>query len=335
MTDARVNESDRKRGARRWLLALLLLLLLVFAAVLYVLFGMLEEPGTEPVLSDQPGIEYVWSTFGGSFGTISRPMGVAYDGIDSIYVTESVRGRVTVFDINGENGRVFLLNEGKDDDVSYPVGIDVADDGSIYIADPENNAVAVYDDDGDRLRTLAFEHKPMWVTVAGERLYTTDDGTLYVSDLQGNELARWGTFGRAADQLSVPGGVAVDGDGNVFIADTNNYRVVALTPDFDPLWQVGQAAAVEAEAQNRELGGPSGVALAEDGNLYFLDALNSQINVIDAATGQYASQPLSGQGNTDDSLYLPRTIDSIGGGLFVVADMFHDRIVCFRVTPQP
>lgn len=334
MTDA-TRGGSRKRGTRRVLIAVVAILLLLLCGVLYVLFSMVRAPQRVPSLSKKPGVEYVWSSFGGTFGTISRPFGVAFDGDDRIYVTEPQRGRVTVYDSNGKNARVFLQADAKNKDITYPNGIDVGSDGSVYVADPQLSAVVVFSPAGAKIREIKLDHAPIWVTVTRNRLYTTDKGTLYITDLEGNPLGKWGTFGRGVNQLSYPGGIAVDPSGRIYLTDTNNYRVVGLDANLNNLWQAGKAATTEAEAKERPLGGPAGITLGPEGNPYFLDGVRSQIGVLNKNSGGWASQPLSDQGNNDDQLFLPRSIDSLGDDLFVITDMFHDRIVAFRITPQP
>jgi sugar lactone lactonase YvrE len=334
MTDATMGRSQQ-RGTRRVLIALIVILLLLFCSVLYVLFSMVRAPQRIPTLSKKPGVEYVWSSFGGVFGRIHRPFGVAYDGSNRIYVTEPQAARVTVYDANGKNGRVFVQADAKNNDITYPNGIDVGGDGSVYIADPQRSSVVVFDPAGKKVREIKLDHAPIWVTVTRNRLYTTDKGTLYITDLQGNPLGKWGSFGRGVDQLSYPGGVAVDAAGRIYITDTNNYRIVGLDANLNRLWQAGKTATTEAQAKDRALGGPAGITLGKGGNPYFLDGVRSQIGVLDKSSGGFASQPLSDQGNNDDQLFLPRSIDSMGGDLFVITDQFHDRIVAFRITPQP
>ena len=43
--------------------------------------------------------------------------------------------------------------------------------------------------------------------------------------LYGQFLARWGSQGTGDDQFITPAGVAVDGEGNVYVADYGNNRV--------------------------------------------------------------------------------------------------------------
>ena len=38
-------------------------------------------------------------------------------------------------------------------------------------------------------------------------------------------LRKWGTYGEEDGQFSEPVGLAIDGDGNVYVADTRNHRI--------------------------------------------------------------------------------------------------------------
>ena len=67
--------------------------------------------------------------------------------------------------------------------------------------------------------------------------------------------------------LSAPGGVSVDGSGNVYVADTGNNRIVRLA--------VGESAAVVLPFEG--LSAPGGVAVDGSGNVYVADTGNNRI----------------------------------------------------------
>ncbi len=340
-----VVDDRRRRRTRVFLVLAILVLLAVLCGVLYTLWTMIKLPERQPVLANKPGVAVEFQTFGGDFGPIKRPLGVAYDRRnDKIYVTEPVSGRVLVFDGQGKKGRIFAQDESREatserltlsaTSVTSPEGIDVGDDGSVYVADPDKNAVLVFAPDGKRLRFIKVD-KPVRVTVVGNRLYIlTSPGGLVITDLQGNLLDKFGTWGSALDQLYGPTGVAVDANKNLYITDSQNFRLLGLTPKFKPLWNFGQPGSSEASMSARPIALPTGVALAGDGNLYVVDGLGGKILVFDRA-GNPVSAPLSGRGSADNELGLPQTIYWMKDDLFVIADQFHDRVVGFRLTPQP
>lgn len=47
-------------------------------------------------------------------------------------------------------------------------------------------------------------------------------------------LAKWGSFGTGNGQFDRPWGVAVDASGNVYVADSHNYRIQVFTPGKAP-----------------------------------------------------------------------------------------------------
>jgi DNA-binding beta-propeller fold protein YncE len=320
----------RRRGSAVVLLILVLVLALVLAGIVYVLLSLLNSPEHKPVLANKPGVKLEWQALGGSFGDLRSPMGVSYDGDNRIYVTEAATGRVLVFDKNGKNGRLFLTAR-TEKSIRGPLGVDVASDGSVYVADPSLSSVVVFNADGKKLRAMPFPGAS-WLTVSGNRLYVLNGGTIFVSDLQGNILARWGSRGQRVDQMTDPGAVVVDNN-KLYLTDMNNYRVFSMTPDFVRLWQIGGAATTDKTQNARVLDSPAGMTLGADGNLYVVDGLSSAIRVFNKA-GKEVSMPLGGSGTTDDSFYLPRTIDHLDGDMFVVADTFNNRIMGVRLTPQ-
>jgi tripartite motif-containing protein 71 len=111
-------------------------------------------------------------------------------------------------------------------------------------------------------------------------------------------LDEFGSSGTDAGQFNIPSGVAVDGAGNVYVADFNLNRINVFGADGSFThafgWGVDTgAAAFEvcttastcqvgiAGGGAGQLNGPEGVALDSAGNLYVADESNSRIDVFD------------------------------------------------------
>ena len=97
----------------------------------------------------------------------------------------------------------------------------------------------------------------------------------------GNGTAGYSTGGPATGvEFNHPEGIAVDGKGNVFIADTGNNRVRELLPDGTVIDVVGGGnllvASGEAGTQLR-LRGPTGLSFDSSGNLYIADTGDNRI----------------------------------------------------------
>ena len=84
--------------------------------------------------------------------------------------------------------------------------------------------------------------------------------------------------GGSATPVSTPGvtlgvsvtGVALDGAGNLFIADYFNSRIVVVTPQ-------GEASVLSISGLSPALGQPAALAFDEAGNLHIADFINSRI----------------------------------------------------------
>ncbi len=348
MTSA-VNEqaNPRRRSTSMVLLAAVIILLLLLCGILYTLWSLVNVPERKAVLTQQKGVVVAFQALSGSFGLLDHPLGVAYDRVnDKIYATEPVAGKVLVFDGNGRNGKIFVQDESRQTKaaqiatttVSSPEGVDVGPDGSVYIADPVKGAVLVFGPDGHKIRQMPFA-KPARVTVVGNRLYILlSPGQLVVTDLNGNVVNRFGTRsgqrGSGLESLYGPTGVAVDTNRTSYITDSENFRIIALDSTLTATWVSGQPGSSEASMAARSLELPTGITLGGDGNLYVVDGMGSRILVYNRA-GQQIAPPLSAGGSGDDQLRLPQSIYWMKGDLFVIADQYHNRIVGFRLTPQP
>jgi DNA-binding beta-propeller fold protein YncE len=129
--------------------------------------------------------------------------------------------------------------------------------------------------------------------------------------------------------LYYPYGVAVDGSGNVYIADTSNNRVLKET--------LGLAGYTQSVVTSSTLNAPDGVAVDGSGNVYIADTLNNQVlketlgpggiyaqSVVASATLGGLSQPqgvaVNGSGNdvyiadSGNNRVLKETLGS--GGLY-------------------
>jgi len=85
----------------------------------------------------------------------------------------------------------------------------------------------------------------------------------------------------AQGELNQARGMTVDADGNVYIADTTNHRILVLDPGGQQLRTFGRLGGGEGQ-----LNEPSGVSVDSDGNVYVADTWNARI-VKFGADGRY------------------------------------------------
>ncbi|MGE5277262.1 MAG: flippase activity-associated protein Agl23 [Acidobacteriota bacterium] len=128
----------------------------------------------------------------------------------------------------------------------------------------------------------------------------------------------FGSAGSGDGQFAEPRGLAVDGRGNLYVADTKNSRIEVFDSDGKFLRAFGRKGAGEGE-----LNEPCGVAVDSEGQVWVADTWNHRIARFSAE-----GQPLGAFGDPDRSLFGPRSLVLSRDALFV-ADTGNKRIVRF------
>lgn len=139
-----------------------------------------------------------------------------------------------------------------------PSGLAVDDAGDIYIADEGN----------DRIRKVA------------NRIITTVAGGASISDLK---ILAFDHIPAIGASLARPGGVAVDSQGTIYVADTDYNRVIAISSGIVTTIAGNGSGGFSGDggpAISAELSYPTGVALDSVGNLYIADEGNSRIRKV-------------------------------------------------------
>lgn len=132
------------------------------------------------------------------------------------------------------------------------------------------------------------------------------------------------SLGSAPGQLNSPRGLAVGGDGAIFVADLSNQRIEKFSPEGKLLLAFGQKGE-KVEGKDTALGAfnePSGVAVSPDGDILVADAWNGRIQRFDAK-GRYKDV----YGGAKYGFYSPRNVAVDRQGLAYVADTGRSRVV--------
>jgi hypothetical protein len=209
---------------------------------------------------------------GGTDGTggtarFKQPYGVAVDGSGNVFVSDS--GNYTIRKITpagdvttvaGEAG-----NQGTTDGAGggarffQPTGVAVDESGNVYVA--------------DRMLCRIRKVTPAGVvtTLAGQGTPGSEDGT--------GSTARF----------QYPQGVAVDGAGNLYVADTFNHTIRRITPGGVVTTLAGKAGSGDSPGFADGTGSaarfkyPTGVAVDGVGNVYVADSDNQTIRKVTPA----------------------------------------------------
>jgi len=141
----------------------------------------------------------------------------------------------------------------------------------------------------------------------------------------GTFLTAWGSPGVGAGQFVDPQAVAVDGAGNVFVADAGADRIQKFTNGGTFLTAWGSSGAGDGQ-----FSGPAGVAVDANGNVFVADGLNNRIQKF-TNTGTFLTK-WGSLGTADGQFAIPVAV-AVDGSLNVfVVDHFNNRIQKFTNT---
>ncbi len=342
--------------------AAVLLLIVLIALIIFLLLRMRGNPAAHTSDEKSAGLaaELVINGPGrGDKPTFSRPMGVAWSaGGDQVYVADSDNNRICVFDDTGRFLRDFgtfgiakPLEGAKatwdPGELNYPTDVAIDDDGQVYVADFYNDSISVFEEDGTFVRRFPDPDKKVGlggsganglgiavtaIAVAGDEVYATDSYQVVVFSREGKFLRQFGRPGTGVGGFDRPNGIAVGGDGTVYVSDSNNNRVVALKPDGTQRWVVGERIAADAGATPQDaLVLPRGVALMGDGSLIVADPLAQRLTPITAAGKLGVS--LGERGTNPAQLNFPNDVDWAGNRL-LVADRANNRVQILRIVEE-
>ncbi len=225
-----------------------------------------------PDLNVPPLGLFAHSSAGINRGLFNLPRGIARDAAGDFYVTDTENKRVQKFDPTGKwllmfgskgsgDGQFAAISE--DSTGTGPGGIAVDAQGNVYVADTWNHRIEKFDPNGKFLMK--------W----GSFLSLADPGAP-------NETGKTARF-------YGPRGVAIGPDGNVYVTDTGNKRVLVFDPSGKPVRQIESGLTAQKLtdkypfAAPGELNEPVGIAVDKAGNVYVADTNNNRIQKFDTA----------------------------------------------------
>ncbi len=275
-------------------------------------------------------------SFGGNTSNSNSflPVSVAVDKNGEIFAVDA--GNLVVQEFSGTGN--FLRQFGS---FSYSTGIAVDGKGNVFVADAGANVVEKFDNSGNFIMQWSGTYSLSNVAVdstgnvfMSEWYYTGS----YLGVVE--EFSNSGSFlNQFSGATSIPGpsqffapeGAAIDGSGNIFIADSANYRIQEFSSSgrFIRLWGNDVQS---PEHGNGQFNYPTGIAYnSHNRYIYVADTYNNRIEVFDRG-GNYKFQfgssygnPGSGNGQLDTPIGV--AIDS--SGKVYVVDQNNGRVEVF------
>lgn len=293
----------------------------------------------------------------GTSASFYSPQGIAM-GIDgNMYVADALNSAIRKVTTGGAvntltgNGTIGYVDGSLADARFYaPQGLVFDASGNMYVADFSNNLIrkitpagvvstlagsgsAGYD---NGTGTAASFNNPRGLVIDGAgNLYVADRGnnlirkvvisTGVVTTFAGNKVAGYQDHTTAVDaEFNKPSGIAIDGSGNIYVADALNYSVRKIT-------SAGIVTTYLGNARHKVIGSPSSLAFDAKGNLFITD----QTGRIFEVTADKVLLPLAGlsatagfaEGAGTSALFSsPQGVVADASGNIYVTDSGNNRI---------
>jgi uncharacterized protein (TIGR03437 family) len=259
----------------------------------------------------------------GSAGTsaqVNFPTALATDTSGNLYVSDTgnqrVRklsaGSITTVAGNGTAGYGGDGGAATSAQINSPAGLAVDGAGNLYIADFSNHAVrkvapggtittiagtgvAGYAGDGGPAAQAQLNGPSALALDSAANLYIADSGNHVIrrispggsiATIAGNGMSATSGDGGVATaaSLAVPTALAIDSQGNLYIADTSANRVRMVTAGGLMVSIAGTGAAGysgdNGPALSAQFNGPAGISLDASGNIYVGDRANNAIRLM-------------------------------------------------------
>lgn len=313
--------------------------------------------------------------------TLREPGDVAVDGFGNVYIADTENNAVRRIDAqtkvisevagtgmpghSGDNGPAVSAA------LCAPRGLAVDNSQNVWIADSCNNVIRKVNTSGV-ISTLTLTGTGATLSDP-TALFLDPSGTLYVADTGNNRVGRIntssgafttiagnGTAGYRNDgsvatsaELNQPQGIAVDGSGVIYIADTGNNvirRVDPTTGNISTVAGGGTASGADtlgdgSAATGAVLDSPTALAIDPSGSLLISDTGDDVVRRIDGSTGIISiiagidpsrwetisaiEPPLSLVADAsalDADILRPEGLAMTAGGLLYIADTGNDLI---------
>jgi hypothetical protein len=250
-------------------------------AVLYVSVAPFVEIATIAGLAGAAGS----ADGAGTSALFSNPRGIAVDNNTNVYVADMYNNVIRKLTPAGTNWVVSTIaglagNAGSADGANEnarfngPYGVAVDGGGNVYVADTGNSTI----------RHLALSGTNWVVSTIG--------------GVAGNPGSTNGSGSVA--RFRYPTGLAVDGNGNVYVADEGNSTIRELTP-LGAIWMVGTIAgspgnfgSADGTNTTAQFGEPYGVAVDKNGIVYVVDKYSDTVRKLTPSGINWAVTTIAG-----------------------------------------
>jgi DNA-binding beta-propeller fold protein YncE len=265
---------------------------------------------------------------------LMRTYGVGVDSKGLIYAADQAVGAVFIFDAEKKD-HVELIAHSRQANFDMIVGLALDDDDRLFVADAKLHHVVEFN--AKHVQEAAFGGdvlvRPGGVAIDRENrfLYVADAGNDVVDVFDADSFKFLRQIGKPSmkhDQtdpgtFSLPEGVAVDKDGNVYVTDTFNNRIEIFDADGEFISTFGKNGDAPADLER-----PKGIAVDCDGHIWVVDAAQNRVKVFNQQ-GRLLIY-IGGQGYYPGQFMGPWGIAIDQANRVIVSETFPGRVQIFR-----
>ena len=179
----------------------------------------------------------------GNFG-LWGPRGIVVDSQGHVLVADTGNKRIIVYDADGNFLSQFGGQGSAAGQFDEPVGLTLDSQGNLYVADTWNQRIQVFAPSTDKSTytpstqwdisgwlSQSLDNKPYLTADQHGHIFATDPDSFRVLEFTSNGefVQTWGQSGTGLDNFGVPSGIAVDGEGRVWVSDAANNRLMRFT----------------------------------------------------------------------------------------------------------
>jgi sugar lactone lactonase YvrE len=215
--------------------------------------------------------------------SLIQPYGIAVDSKGGLYIADQKVGAIFIF--NTDTHDVDMIRNGVHAHFSRIVGLAMDDNDRLFVSDPGLRHVLIFNK----------EHKAEDIITEGlvspgGLAIDTQNRLLYVADSELDEVLvydadtlkvvrKMGTTGRKHELTSpgdfaMPSALAVDAEGNLYVADTLNNRIQIFDADGNFVSTFGKSGDGPGYFAR-----PKGVAIDGDGHIWVADGMQDRVQV--------------------------------------------------------
>lgn len=259
-----MNQTNRDFSSKLPRIVLLVVVLAVITVAVWLVWRWMQPP---PPFAAVVTLGYVESPVRSYY----EPFGVAADEDGNVYFSESITGRIYKITggsyKSGAQPQVSIVAEG----LETPSALALDGDSNLIVAN-----------------------------TGAHTILRIDPTTKSVTKIAGEAGVSGSADGKDA-RFNAPVGVAVGEDGSIFVADTYNDRIRAISPDGQVRTIAGgsEPGFIDGAGAEARFDTPCGIAVAEDGSLIVADTGNHRIRRV-APNGQVTTIAGTGDANERD-----------------------------------